>query len=274
MPWRSVSFNQPKSWRVRDAIIHVLSTDFPQNLKTLHISLQKKYDLEVSSQAVHKVAHELAQQGILNKSTLGYCLNEVWIRELKVFSTESEKRYHFHGGFPTIRDHEQLTIQLSTLAELDEFFLCKLEAYAKTSLKSQKALACVQHLWWPIFYSYREYQQLKTILTKVDVFIACKGKTGIDDYCGKFYQDFGVKVKLGSKNVPTHDLYVMNDYVIEVFYPASVQKKIKDYYQRFHSLHDFNKAQYYTKLFEKPTPITLSISKNPEWAKTLFDEFT
>lgn len=74
---------KPKN--VKDAVILILSKEWPMRSVTIHGKIRKEYKLKVSPQAVHKALNLLVAEGVIKKNYKSYFLNKEWIEKVKKF---------------------------------------------------------------------------------------------------------------------------------------------------------------------------------------------
>ena len=265
--------SKQKPSTVQDAVFFILSTDFPLTLRQIHQAISRKCGIEVTNQAVFKTLATMNRRGIVTKKTNNtYQLDLKWIKNLDSFCQLVESNYASTEGFPTIRMHDNLSLHFRTIADLDHFIMTKLQSYTKDQSPT-KALALVHHLWWPIFYSYDEYNRIDTIAKKISLRVVCEGKTKVDEWCAHYYQSIGIKVELGRKINSLCDIYVLDDYIVQVFYPPKVLEKIRAVYHQVHSMDEVVPAKFYQKLFERQVNLHVVINKNPELACELTEKW-
>ena len=253
---------------VKDLVVLVLSSEFPLKIKRIHSILTKKYGCKATFQATYKAVNELLRKGVVVKLEKEYSLNKNWIVRLTLFARDIEKNYQSDKGFPIIEENDNLSLNFDALADVDRFVLAKLEAYPEER-KKIKAVAFFSHLWWPMFYSFREYLQLKEIARKIDLAIYCSGNTPMDKWCAKYYSCLGIKVKTGEKHGHKTDLIVFKGYVIQIFYPKKVLNKISLVFSKYKRIEDIRVPDFYSSLFEKKSNIQLLINRNPLLSKEL-----
>jgi len=224
--------SKAKEANSRDAIVNVLSFQWPQSINSILSNVNKNYSLDVSYQAIHKTLQELMQQNVVVKEGKNYLLSSEWIKQLKNFSISLEKNYLLNkNAFLNIGPMQSASFKLETVAEVDDF-LFQLFEFHKSNEK-EILVAHWHHLWWPLFYSGEEYQELKNIALNSKGYILCNGNSSIDKWCANFYRKLGFGVKTNALYNQSNDLFVYKDVVVSVYYPLKVQKKIKETYASF-----------------------------------------
>jgi len=262
-----------KDSSVKDLIVLILSSEFPLRLKRIHSLLTKKYGCNTTFQATYKAVSDLLEKGVVVKAGKEYSLNKSWIVKLNFFASDLEKSYQSDKGFPVIEENDNLSLNFDALADVDRFVLAKLEAYPEEREKV-RVVAFLSHLWWPMFYSFREYLQLKEISRKMDLSIYCVGNTALDKWCAKYYSAIGIKVETGAKHSHQNDLIVFKDYVIQIFYPKKVLNEMSKVFSKYNKVDQLCVPEFYSKIFEKRVNVQLLINRNPLLSKELFSILT
>jgi len=257
-----------KSACVKDLIVLILSSEFPLTMKQIHILLLKKFSSKSSFQATHKALVILTSKGIVKKDGKNYSLDKNWINKLRLFVNDLEQNYLFFKGLPVIENEQNLSLNFDTIADVDRFILAKLESYPRAETKV-RAVANLNHLWWPLFYSFKEFLQISNISKKLNLTINCSGNNHIDKWCAKYYSNFGIKVNLGCKKKYTNDLIIFGDYLIQIFYPKLIVEKIESVYSKNKNVEDLNLVEFYSKIFERKISVQILINHNSVLANEL-----
>jgi DNA-binding PadR family transcriptional regulator len=79
--------------RVKDAVVGVLSQDWPLSLKQIYFTISRNYPMAVSQQAVYKALKQLVENKVLVKKERKYALSIDWIRSLKELGIRLEEEY-------------------------------------------------------------------------------------------------------------------------------------------------------------------------------------
>ncbi|MFA5357542.1 MAG: hypothetical protein WC308_01315 [archaeon] len=258
-----------KEHSVKDLVVLILSTEFPLSLKQVHHLVVRKYGADSSLQATFKAISYLVENGVIEKSGKDYSLSRKWINGLKSFAADLELNYCNGAGLPVIGENGNLSLEFQTIADVDKFIFSKLESYPRSEKKVSSKMF-LEHLWWPLFYSFKEYLSIKQIGEKIDLEIFCRGDTVIDKWCAKYYSGFGFKVKTGFKHRHESDLIIFGDYVIQIFYPKNVMKKIKETFLRHREISSINLTEFYPRIFEKKVKVEVLINRS----KMLAEQFS
>lgn len=89
----------------REAIISILSREFPLSIKKIYNQVKKEYHSELTYQAVFKLVKEMMQDNILEKSDKEYKLNINWIKQLENEIGVIKKNYG--GGGKEVNENLQ-----------------------------------------------------------------------------------------------------------------------------------------------------------------------
>jgi len=78
-----LEMGKTKKRNVREAILSVLSTEFPLSIKKIYNKVKKEHNLDVSYQAVFKIINGMLEDNVLEKLDKEYKLNIAWIKDLE-----------------------------------------------------------------------------------------------------------------------------------------------------------------------------------------------
>lgn len=82
-----------KNKSTKDAIIEILSSEWPLSLKRIHNKIGKRYNLGITYQATHKAVNELVEGGALKKESREYQLSVNWINRIESFGKKLREDY-------------------------------------------------------------------------------------------------------------------------------------------------------------------------------------
>lgn len=88
-----LDMGKTKKRNTREAIIQILSNEFPLTIKKVYNHVKKEYKLDITYQAVFKLINEMLEDGILEKSDREYKLNLVWISSVHSEVAKIESNY-------------------------------------------------------------------------------------------------------------------------------------------------------------------------------------
>lgn len=101
----------------KDAIVSILSQEWPLTMKEIYFAAVRQHALNVSYQAIHKATKQLVQQKVVAKNERTYCLNTEWIKQIKGFTENLEKAYERAAEKTTPRTINELKKQVNHLVE-------------------------------------------------------------------------------------------------------------------------------------------------------------
>jgi len=78
-----LEMGKTKKRSVREAIISILSREFPLSIRKIYSKVKKEYNLDVTYQAIFKTIKEMLDDNILEKLDKEYRLNINWIKQLE-----------------------------------------------------------------------------------------------------------------------------------------------------------------------------------------------
>ncbi len=106
--------------KVKDAVVGVLSQDWPLSLKQIYFTILRRYSMTVSQQAVYKALKQLVENKVLVKKERKYALSIDWIRSLKELGIRLEEEYRLQEPESTIwlkkiqpRDYNSTKIEIA-----------------------------------------------------------------------------------------------------------------------------------------------------------------
>jgi len=223
--------NKPKN--TKDAVISILTIDWPLSLMKIFHRIKKKYRFSYSYQAVYKAVKELMERGILKEKDNGYEIDIAWVKELQSFTDIVETNYYakeklnnFSGLKESKRGEDMVVLTFESLFDAEKYlyYFMKIEL-----LKKRNKVVCYQtnYDWRPLFYLRAEYNYFTKLRKRRHKFyFFSSGSSSLDESSRKFYKSLGVNVRK-SRNMFANNLLVFSDYFIQIFIPKSVEDKIE-----------------------------------------------
>jgi len=262
----------------KDLIIKILSYKWPLSIKRLKSILKKEYSVNVSYQSVYQNINELIEKEIVQKQENEFLLNLDWIEQIQQFGKAVEQGYK--GKKKIIgSDIESAQITFDSAYDFFQFILEMISNNLDTFSDEEKkqgdiplAYVMLTHLWSPFVASKSDYKTIKRFAKYGSVYYACKKKNIIDRMLGNFYKSFNAKVKLGCDVASDSDMYVIGEYVIQVFLPIEVKKEIDRVYTSTKDILSFDIVKFYWNLGHKKTEIEVLVNKNPALSKRLKEQ--
>ncbi len=249
----------------KNAVVSILTDVWPLSAKEVYSNCEKKFELNVSYQAIHKTIKQLEDEEIIVKEGSKYKLNEIWIEKAKEFSEQLSENYKQ-------KINGETNFTLPSIYETDKFLLNLI----MNDLQNTKDKPFVGlhwcHFWVPLFLSVKEYRQIKELATRVNLYALGRGNTKIDKWCAAFWSKQPVHHKIGVDCAAIADLVIYKDMVIEVFYPTELKKELDLFYEKAKNIKDLNITYMFEKIFLKPTKINIAIHHNKELAAQLKEQ--
>ena len=254
----------------RDLVIKILSTDFPLTTKQIYAKLRAEYHYNHSYQSVHKLINKLHNENILEKQEKKYLINLSWIDKTSKIIKSIEDNYFSKKDSTPIKPEGNIkTLFFKSLAEAEKF---RKEMQYSYLSKQQSFPYCSQssHLRSPVVFSEKSIRVLNAIkLTKVKCYLIVKNSTVIDNWCANYYRNMFVKIKTGVDFSDNSDIYVMDDLVMQVFFPDSLKRDIELFYSKTKNISKLNVVEFHKKFYESKNDIKVLLFKNSEIAEQL-----
>lgn len=267
-------FSTQQKKTLRSMILDILSNEWPLTSKKIYNRLKKKYNIQVTYQAVFKTIKELQSTGVLdadgNKS---YSLNINWIKQVFEFSNKLKTRYE-HG---IIFSPERLLngeITTVTFENLFHFYDSVMDLFFELSFYDKNMYVYFYHMWWAISFEGERFLKFKRFADKFDSFVICKNDTYGDRINGEFYNTFKT-ISMSKYNVDFDsncDLIVVGDFVCQVFFEERLKKTLDKLYVILENEDPKNIGKLFETLFFKKTKIVLLVNKNRDLAQKIRTE--
>lgn len=247
----------------KDSIISILSQQWPLSAREIYNQLKMENSNSITYQAAHKTIQQLLEQGVLEKQGQTYLLNKEWIEKLQ------ELGYSLHSAYldgrtpPTFGES---SFSLNSLHEADMFILDFL--LANFPQNEETIIWQWSHYWLPLFLSMKEYEKIKKIPRTCKIYCIVRGNTAVDRWCAEFWSKQGVQNKYGI-NYGNNDILVINDLVLQAFYPKEIMKEIDKFFEKTKSIQDIDVKYLFDNIFLKKTKIPIVVNRNPELAEQL-----
>ncbi|NIO19897.1 MAG: hypothetical protein GTN76_03945 [Candidatus Aenigmarchaeota archaeon] len=207
---------------LREFVINFLIMEYPVSTRRIQ-NAAKKNGLEVSYQAVHKMVKKLVEQEVLIKKGMKYQLNMEWVKKVRNFTERMENS--LERGEPVLRDvlkKETTNLVFNNPMEFADFIVEMLEI--GKSETSRTIVAQWYHMNSPMFLSKKNFERLKKIASKDRFYFICNKKNFVDRWLAKSWEKINVKVKLGIPCATNCDIFVIDDFVIQVYWPKDLKK--------------------------------------------------
>ena len=273
------TLGKPKS--VKDAVISVLSKEWPLTAKKIYNIIRKTHGLSVSYQAVHKVLAEMVRDGTLAKDGKEYSISPEWIDRNKEFYLKLEAKRKGIGS----HCHEELFDRKLTELHFDslyEYYVKMLDFFTHIagvptgsgSIEGPVA-AQLYHMYWILAATKKQDEQMRFVFEhSPNSFFICKGDTNTDRLLAKYFESLGVKVKTGVECADVCDIFTGGDFVIQTFFTKELKEDLDRLYANFGNISKSDMLELYDRIYSKKTSIRVVIIKNPELEKQIYEDTT
>jgi len=257
--------NKPKN--TKDAVINVLTYEWPLTLRQIYYRIKKRYGYSSSYQSVYKAVKELKESQVLLKNEKKYEVNVGWIKKLQSFTDIVETNYYATEKLQNISglkdskaSQDLIILTFETLFDAEKY----LYYFMKTELlKKKNQTICFQltNEWRPLFYLRAEYNYYKK-LQKLghQFYFLCSGSTQLEKKYKEFYLSFGTNYKTVKSEYPNETISFSNHF-IQIFIPESLKSRIKKHLKNGDVLA-------LLKTLEQKSSIKLVINKDKELAES------
>jgi len=267
--------DKPKN--AKDAVVSLLSREYPLSVKAISLKIRKKYGISVTFQAVYKVVNQLLDEGVLVKEGKEVAINKNWIVNLKAFTDGLQRKY-----FEDVKSKEKIiatddikVYSFRSVLEKDKFW-CKLhEKWVLENGRVDKRPTAWwgAHCWWVLAQLDNEDALVKQIKKHgCQMFWLNSGATFLDKWSKHYYQGKGLHYRSGVKNAD-HSVYIMaiGDYVFESRYPKELVKELEKFYNGVRNIRDMNLGKL-MDILKKEREIKMTVIKNKILANQLRKE--
>jgi len=114
--------------------------------------------------------------------------------------------------------------------------------------------------WVPVFIEKETYSKIVGVLKNYKIYSIIKNKTVIDRWCKKVIES-EVDEKIGI-DLEIPDTVVLNDIVLQVFYPDQIKKDIFEIYSKTSDINELKIDELFKTIFERETTIPVVVQKN------------
>lgn len=219
----------------KDAIINILTLEWPLGLKQIYHRIRKQYNYTFTYQSVYKAVKELCNVKVLKSKDKKYEINVEWIKRVQSFTDIVETNYYAKERLQSLSGlkdsklgEDIMILNFETIFDAEKYlyYFMKQELF-----KGGKETVCLQlnNEWRPLFYLRAEYNYYKRLIEKQHKFyFICSGNSYLETISKKFYQSLGVRYKTSSQNL-SNDTLIFKDYFIQIFIPENLKNKMKKY---------------------------------------------
>jgi len=249
---------------VKNHIVEILGVQWPLSIKKI-FNRVKKLGVSVTYQAVHKSIKQLEKEGIIKKENGSYFLNKKWIKNMHVKFRDIEENYS-DNGVPfcgkTFSDSDIKFFSFNKIFDMDQFNIEHLKNRKRKRVYTQS-----QHLWWSLFQFKNE--------TKLDIpdpnkiYSICRSKSFVDSLIIEHEKSLNLNVNYSLVPRDNHDIFVVDDKVILIFYPNEFLNKLDKIYSNNKNVLDENFFKVFEEVFNEERNIFVCMIKNRGFSKQM-----
>lgn len=222
-----------KPTNTKDAVISILTLEWPLTMREIFFHIQKKYGYRNSYQAVFKAINELSEKQVLLKKDKKYSINIDWVKKVQSFTDVVETNYYakekFHhlSGIKESKNKEDIMIMnFESIFDAEKYLYYFMKYHL---FKTTKDTICytTNAEWRPLFYLRAEYNYYKRLIQRDHQFyFLCSGKTALEEISGNFYKSVGIHFKSTSEKF-INDVLVFGDFCVNIFIPEDLKNKLR-----------------------------------------------
>ncbi|MBU0757507.1 MAG: hypothetical protein KKF44_05550 [Nanoarchaeota archaeon] len=270
----------------KDKIVQILADSPGIKTKRIHFLLKKKYGVQVTYQAVHKLVKQMSSHGVVVEEERKYMINSNWIHELKHFIRSVEKNVGTNAASESKIIHQKINpnleiIELNTLQEAEDYFFRFREEYFNNveKIDPKYRILCLHapHLYIALLSPNKEFEFMdRLIQNKTKHYTLCRGDTVVERWIQRFYNSKKGQpytVKIGANCSSMNETWLYPDKLIEVYFSQKFWKFYDDLYKSIESIDEINYSSIIEKLYLlKKEPFKIIIHKDPSLIKIARDE--
>jgi len=272
------SIGKPKS--VKDAIISILSKEWPLTAKKIYNIVRKTHGLSVSYQAVHKVLAEMVRDSTLAKDGKEYSISPEWIERNKEFylKLEAKRKGAVSHSHEELFDRNLTELEFDNLYEyytkmLDFFRYIAGVPYPEINDIEGPVAAQLYHMYWILAATKKQDEQMRFIMGhSPNSFFICRGDTKTDRLLAKYFESLGIRVKIGVECAEVCDIFTGGGFVTQTFFTKELKEDLNRLYANFGNISKSDMLELYDRIYSKKTSIRVVIIKNPELEKQIYED--
>jgi len=202
---------------VKDAVVTVLASEWPLSAKQIY-GRTTDMGLSVSYQAVYKTIGKLMESSVIRKVGNNYLLNDEWIKSIKGFADNIEKRYSKEIATEILKDVKNAKVlNFNSEFEMNTFMLKFIQEKLANAGKDDLCCSYWNRSWWTMIYPKEMYSAFKSAKNKDNMYIVFSDNGVFDKWAAKFCKSFGFNVKCGVKLGYDYDFGVICNEIVQVY---------------------------------------------------------
>ncbi|MDO8647842.1 MAG: hypothetical protein Q7R70_05530 [Candidatus Diapherotrites archaeon] len=260
----------------KDAVIKVLSEEWPLTARQLHSRLQRQHSVSTSYQATHKLLKQMLTEGILEKKGKAYSIRVSWVESQQKNAeqlTKAVKQQTPEVNLESLKEGQSLTVNCKGIPETGWFLIDKILPAPNPEKKPGIAL-------WRFCYSIvglesKHLEGLKKAMKKNKWIVFIEEKNAVDKMFAETLKSYGFKeFHFGVKcATPLSDKMVLGDFISEITYPSWFRKVWAIQNRLPKKIIQFNLAKHFLLMREIQPNITITITKNKQQANEYRKEY-
>jgi len=259
---------------VKDIIIHVLSEEWPLSSNEIYTKAKRKYGLNSTYQAVHKMLKQLANQGVLAKEGKKYSISMKWAEKIEKFSKDlktmlvSHKPLYLEGLSDFREETGMQTFVFDSFGTAEEYRKTLQKQYIESPGPKPPYVGQSRHLKSPVFYSEKSKEILDLInKTQTKCYLLVRGNTKIDGWCADYYRNNLVDIRTGVDVARNCDTMVVGNVVVQTYVPVQCRLFIDNLYSSAKNIPLIEIPKLYENIYKLKENTKLLVFKNPELAE-------
>lgn len=265
----------------KDIIFSILTERQPLSAIQIYNITRKKYNTNLTYQAINKTLTQLIAKGILEKKEKNYNINQKWLTEVKILvdrlltGNKSEKQIIKFNEDLAQKDYAIYTF--TNLLDLDSFWDDMLMYLAnKIGPEENKSFIAHAHYgWWLLINLGKETKMFNYLLKKkIKCYNLFIGDYPLNKWAKKIYEDLGVKFKIIKDKTINEKitLNVIGDTVIQVHYPDKTINKLREFYTKYKNTQEMSMKEI-SELAHEHCDLKFVMFKNRDIADSLREKY-
>ncbi len=260
---------KPKT--IKDGVISVLSSTPNLSMKDIIFKIRKEYSMEPKYHAVYQSILELMSKGVVKREMLTYSINENWVDELEQYI---DKMKHNYSKKTDVKLIDQNTTQLTfeNMAEAAREGVNIMYSNYLDVFRTRRMYGQFQHI-WPFHTANEKTIKFFKYAMKINkYFCLIRGNTIPDQRGMKFFNDMGVKMKIGVDCAERSNILVHGNAVAETFIPKNIMKKVDECFSKVEDKFDLDFFLEYNDIIRRRCKIITIITRNKLLADKIAEE--
>src|SRR3989338_258087 len=259
-----IPFKSPSKPNVKDLIIQALSEEWPLTAKQIYIKIRNKTPTPITYQGVHKAVKQLEESGVLKRADNKYRVDLEWLKSIRAFSELVQRKYMNNVSGDSSPD--KMSFVFDTVAEAEDFLI---DLAMQLQPKPDSVLyLCWVHFWVPLFLNRKTYKKMLELLQGIPSYAVTPSDTPIDRWCSDYWGSHGLTNKKLGVDIRTDcSFLVLDDIVIQIYYPREIVKEIDRAFSKAKTIQDLDPDRFFERVFEKKTKIPIIVSKDTALAE-------